>query len=156
MSKYIETLKNGLILEAGYDRPMDYVFVQVIKNGEYLYSNINDSEIDFTCQTDFSHFDKKISKLGIQIPEELKIRVLLDRADFIKSLKKIPNQICAYHNEDLIGADDGRNFGVEIYQEDGEDSGTEALDYEFFRTESEALTRINQINGAFIDDVDDL
>ena len=30
------------------------------------------------------------------------------------------------------------------------------IDYEFFHTESEALARVNQINGAFIDNVEDL
>lgn len=149
MSKYIETLKNGLILEAGYDRPMDYVFVQVIKNGEYLYSNINDSKIDFTSQIDFEHFDKKMSNLGIQIPEEIKIKTLLDRKKYLDSLEPIEDQIKAYLNSDLISEDD-REYGIEIYR------NNEVIDYEFYYKESEALTRINQINGAFIDDVDDL
>jgi hypothetical protein len=30
------------------------------------------------------------------------------------------------------------------------------IDYEFFHTESEALARVNQTNGAFIDDIEDL
>ena len=38
MSKYINVTENGLIIECGFDRPMDYVFVQVIKGDDYLYS----------------------------------------------------------------------------------------------------------------------
>lgn len=155
MSRYTKRIDKNTIIELGYDKPMDYVFVQVIKDGEYLYSNINDDEINFTMQNDFSHFDKKVSELGLEIPEDLKIKTLYDRAYFLKTIEKIPNQILAYHNEDLLGTDDGRDFGVEIYQsKNGEYTGV--LDYEFFHTESEALARVNQINGAFIDDVEDL
>ena len=155
MSRYTEKINENTIIELGYDKQMDYVFVQVIKDGEYLYSNINDESISFTLQTDFSHFDKKVKELGLEIPEDLKIKTLNDRADFLETLVKIPNQILASYNQDLTGAGDGRDFGVEIYQsEDGE--YLEALDYEFFHTESEALARVNQINGAFIDDIEDL
>jgi hypothetical protein len=155
MSRYTKKIGKNTIIELGYDKPMDYVFVQVIKDGEYLYSNINDDEINFTMQIDFSHFDKKVRELGLEIPEDLKINTLNDRAAFLKTLVKIPNQILASYNQDLTGAGDGRDFGVEIYQsEDGD--YLEALDYEFFSTESLALARENQINGAFIDDVEDL
>ena len=60
MSRYTEKINENTIIELGYDKPMDYVFVQVIKDGEYLYSNINDDEVSFTLQTDFSHFDKRL------------------------------------------------------------------------------------------------
>lgn len=154
MSVYTTTIKD-VIIQLGYDNKMDYVFVQVFRNGEYLYSNITDENISFTLQTDFSHFDDEVKKLGLEIPEDLKIKTLNDRAFYLKSIEKIPNQILSYYNEDLIGAGDGRDFGVEIYQ--SIDRGyQEVLDYEFFSTESLALARVNQINGAFIDDVENL
>lgn len=154
MSKYTQRLGNDTTIEVGYDRQMDYVFVQVIKNGEYLYSNIDDPNINFSLQNDFSHFDVEIRKLGLEIPEDLKVKALNDRADYFKSIESIPNQIFAYYNEDLIGEDD-RTFGVEIYQFiDG--LHPEVLDYNFFHTESEAIARANQINCSFIDNINDL
>lgn len=156
MSKYTEITKNGLIIEVGYDRPMDYVFVQVIKNNDYLYSNLNDSDIDFTFQTDFSHFDEKIKTLGLEIPEELKIKTLLDRAKYLSSLESIPYQIIAGYNPDLI-SEDGRKFGIEIGQYVPGFVWTDNIkEYEYFNTESEALSRVNQINGAFVDDFEDI
>lgn len=156
MSKYTEITKNGLIIEVGYDRPMDYVFVQVIKNNDYLYSNLNDSDIDFTSQTDFSHFDEKIKTLGLEIPEELKIKTLLDRAKYLSSLESIPYQIIAGYNPDLI-SEDGRKFGIEIGQYVPGFVWTDNIkEYEYFNTESEALSRVNQINGAFVDDFEDI
>lgn len=156
MSKYTHITKDGMILEVGYDRPMDYVFVQVIKNNDYLYSNLNDSEINFTCETDFSHFDKKMKTLGLEIPEELKIKTLLDRAKYLTSLESIPYQIIAGYNPALISEDD-RKFGIEIGQYvPGFVWSDNIKEYEFFNAESEALARVNQINGAFVDDFEDL
>ena len=156
MSKYTTVTKNGLIIECGYDRPMDYVFVQVIENNDYLYSNLDDHEIDCFKQTDFTHFDEKLKSLGIEIPEDLKIKTLLDRAKYLKTLENIPFQILASYNSDLFSVDD-RKFGIEIGQYiPGSDFVFNIQEYEYYKTESEALTRVNQINGAFIDDWDDL
>ncbi|MCT7563339.1 hypothetical protein ACOTWR_11675 [Aliarcobacter butzleri] len=155
MSRYTQQLNDKTIIELGYDKPMDYVFVQVIKDGEYLYSNINDPEISFTLETDFRHFDVEVRKLGFEIPESLKVKTLEDRADYLETLEKEENQILAFYNDDLIGDGDGRDYGVEIYR-DIDGLHNDVIDYEFFATESEALARANQINGAFIDDEDDL
>ena len=62
MSKYTTVTKNGITIECGYDISMDYVFVQVIKDNEYLYSNLNDCEIESLQQIDFTHFDKKLKE----------------------------------------------------------------------------------------------
>ena len=156
MSKYINVTENGLIIECGFDRPMDYVFVQVIKDNDYLYSNLDDHEIDCIKQTDFTHFDEKLKSLGIEIPEDLKIKTLLDRAKYLKTLENIPFQILASYNSDLISVDD-RKFGIEIGQYiPGSDFVFNIQEYEYYKTESEALSRVNQINGACIDDWDDL
>lgn len=156
MSKYIKVTENGLIIECGYDRPMDYVFVQVIKNNEYLYSNINDFDIDFTSQIDFTYFDQKINSLGLEIPEDLKIKTLLDRAKYLENLESIPFQIIAGFNADLISENDSK-FGIEIGQYVPGSEWTDNIkEYEYFKTESEALSRVNQINGAFIDNWDEL
>jgi hypothetical protein len=156
MSKYTTVTKNGLIIECGYDRPMDYVFVQVIENNDYLYSNLDDHEIDCFKQTDFTLFDEKLKSLSLEIPEDLKIKTLLDRTKYLENLESIPFQIIAGFNADLISEDD-RKFGIEIGQYiPGYEWTDNIKEYEYFKTKSEALTRVNQINGAFIDDWDDL
>jgi hypothetical protein len=99
-------------------------------------------------------FKKYFESFLLEQPKKVQDKIF-KIIEAIETLEKIPNQILAYHNGDLIGAGDGRDYGVEIYQsEDGD--YLEALDYEFFHTESEALARVNQINGAFIDDIEDL
>ena len=51
--------------------------------------------------------------------------------------------IKAYYNKDLIGeGDDTRNVGIEIYQH-----STGSIDFEFFETEKEALSRVEDINN---------
>lgn len=156
MSNYKHINNDGLVIECGYDRPMDYVFVQVIKDNEYLYSNLNDSEIDCFQQTDFTHFDEKLKEFNLEVPENLKIKTLLDRAKYLKTLENIPFQILASYNSDLISVDD-RKFGIEIGQYiPGSDFVFNIQEYEYYKTESEALSRVNQINGACIDDWDDL
>lgn len=145
MSKYTHITKDGMILEVGYDSPMDYVFVQVLKNNDYLYSNINDCEINFTHQIDFAYFDTKMKELGIEIPEELKVKVLTDRANYIGNLESFPGQIIASLNEEVEN-------GIVIFQ----NPFFENTKYESFEKKSEALTRMNQINGACIDDWEDL
>ncbi len=156
MSNYKHTTENGIIIEVGFDRPMDYVFVQVIKGDDYLYSNLDDHEIDCFKQIDFTYFDEKLKSLNIVIPEELKIKTLQDRAKYLDSLDYMLGQIKAGYNPDLVSEDD-RKFGIEIGKElPGYDWCLNIEEYEYFKTESEALTRVNQINGAFIDDWDDL
>ena len=98
MSKYINVTENGLIIECGFDRPMDYVFVQVIKDNDYLYSNLDDHEIDCFKQTDFTLFDEKLKSLSLEIPEDLKIKTLLDRTKYLENLESIPFQIIAGWN----------------------------------------------------------
>ena len=156
MSKYIKVTENGLIIECGYDRPMDYVFVQVIKDNDYLYSNLDDHEIDCFKQTDFTLFDEKLKSLSLEIPEDLKIKTLLDRTKYLENLESIPFQIIAGFNADLISEDD-RKFGIEIGQYIPGSEWTDNIqEYEYFKIESEALSRVNQINGAFIDNWDEL
>ena len=153
MSKYTHITKDGMILEVGYDKPMDYIFVQVIKNNNYLYSNINDYEIDFTCQTDFSHFDRKMKEMKIEIPEELKVKTLQDRANYISTLESFPCQIISSRSEFLEKEHKGK-FAILIYQ--NIPYRDENLRSELFDKESDAIARMNQINGACIDDWDDL
>lgn len=155
MSKYTHITKDGIILEVGYDSQMDYVFVQVIKNNDYLYSNLNDSEINFTCETDFTYFDKKMKTLGLEIPEELKVKTLQDRTTHIDSIDcNIYERVVASYNK-VLNEESDKPFAVEIYQ-------TISIDYsclllcEFFYKESEAIARVNQINGSFISDFEDL
>lgn len=156
MSNYKHVRDDGLIIECGYDRPMDYVFVQVIKDNEYLYSNLDDCEINCFQQTDFTHFDEKLKEFNLEVPEDLKIKTLLDRAKYLKTLENIPFQILASYNSDLISEDD-RKFGIEIGQYiPGSGCILNIKEYEYYKTESEALSRVNQINGACIDDWDDL
>lgn len=156
MSNYKHIKDDGLVIECGYDRPMDYVFVQIIKENEYLYSNLNDCAIDCFQQTDFTYFDEKLKEYNLEVPEEFKIKTLLDRAKYLKNLETLPFQILAAYNPDLISVDD-RKFGIEIGQYiPGSDWILNIQEYEYYKTESQALTRVNQINGSFIDDWDDL
>lgn len=152
MSNYKIKSKN-LIIECGYDRPMDYVFVQLIKENEYLYSNINDCEIDFTCQTDFTYFDEKLKEFQVEIPEEFKVKVLKDRAEFLDSLEIIPLQI--YSSIESSEKEDKCSFTILIGQHINKNSYA-ILKKEYFKSKSDALTRINQINGSFVDDIDDI
>ncbi len=152
MSNYKIKSKN-LIIECGYDRPMDYVFVQLIKDDEYLYSNINDCDIDFTCQTDFTYFDEKLKEFQVEIPEELKVKVLKDRAEFLDSLEIIPLQITA--SIESSEKEDKCRIVVLIGQHLNK-SSYPILKKEYFKSKSSALTRINQINGSFVDDIDDI
>ena len=54
-------------------------------------------------------------------------------------------------------SEDGRKFGIEIGQYVPGFVWTDNIkEYEYFNTESEALSRVNQINGAFVDDFEDI
>ena len=153
MSNY-KIKSQNLIIECGYDRPMDYVFVQLIQNDEYLYSNLNDCDIDFTCQTDFTYFDKKLKKeFNVEVPEELKVKVLEDRAEFLDLLEIIPLQITA--SIESSEKEDKCSFTILIGQHINKNSYA-ILKKEYFKSKSDALTRINQINGSFVDDIDDI
>jgi len=44
----------------------------------------------------------------------------------------------AYHNSDLIGEGDGRDYGVEIFLSDIDGDYVEAVEYRFFDTRQQA------------------
>lgn len=155
MSNYTHTA-DEITIEVGFEKSRDYIFVQVIKGNDYLYSNLDDRDINYLNQIDFTYFDEKLKSLSIEIPEKLKIKTLQDRAKYLDSLDPMLGQIKAGYNPDLVSEDD-RKFGIEIGKElPGYDWSLNIEEYEYFHTESEALTRVNLINGAFIDDWDDL
>ena len=92
MSNYKKDMGN-YIFEVGYDRHMDYIFVQVIckKTDKYLYSNLNDKDILFSSQIDFTYFDEKLLSLGFKIPEDLKAITMFDRFTEIKLNENLDN-----------------------------------------------------------------
>lgn len=81
MSKFISEHKENIILEIGYDRPCNYIFMQIIDKNEesYIYSNINDMEIDFINHRDIDYFiNKAKNEFNIEIPKEHIINVLCE------------------------------------------------------------------------------
>lgn len=159
MSNYKTQLPDGNILECGYDNRMDFVFVQVIdtKNEDYLYSNLNDMEINFPDIIDFEYFDEVLAKLNYEVPEELKIQVLKDRALKLSTFENIHMQIVAFYDENHCDKEKEDKFVVAIGQLIENKSAHEnILMYEYYDKLSLAFARINQINGAFVDDIDDI
>lgn len=156
MSQYKHNTKNKTIIY-GYDKQMDYIFIMLFNHKDkMIYSNIDDRTIDFTSQIDFTYFEKILETFNVELPEEEKIKVLKERAEYLDTLETIDYQIKARFNSDLIGEDD-RKFGIEIGQIlPLTEWSLNIQEYEFFKSEIDALTRVNIINGAFIDSWSDL
>lgn len=65
----------------GYDRPLNYVFCTVMREGEEdspLYSNLDDDEAGLH-QQDINYFRPVISELGINVPEQMFLDVEADQ-----------------------------------------------------------------------------
>ncbi|MBN9617604.1 MAG: hypothetical protein BGO25_10425 [Acidobacteriales bacterium 59-55] len=65
----------------GYDRPLDYLFCTVVREGEEdspLYSNFDDDEAGLH-QQDINYFRTILSGLGIDLPEQMFLEVEADQ-----------------------------------------------------------------------------
>ncbi len=65
----------------GYDRPLNYVFCTVIREGEEdspLYSNLGDEQAGLD-QQDVNYFRGTLARLGIQVPEQMFLEVEWDQ-----------------------------------------------------------------------------
>jgi hypothetical protein len=85
MSRHEFRLSDGgdktVTVVLGYDRPLDYVFCTVVREGEEdspLYSNLDDDEAGLH-QQDTNYFRPVLSKLGINVPEQMFLEVEADQ-----------------------------------------------------------------------------
>ncbi len=65
----------------GYDRPLDYVFCTVFREGEGgspIYTNLADPEAG-THQRDVEYFRPILTRLGIEVPEQMFLEVEIDQ-----------------------------------------------------------------------------
>ena len=65
----------------GYDRPLNYVFCTVFREGEEdspLYSNLDDEQAGLD-QQDVNYFRGALARLGIQVPEQMFLEVEWDQ-----------------------------------------------------------------------------
>lgn len=123
-----------------------------------VYSNLNDTNINFSNEIDFTHFDKILEEFNISLPESEKIKVIKERLEYLDTIDDIPFRIKARYSNDLVGAPGSKKqFGIEVGQRIGDSDCFDNIEhYEFFESKLEAYTRVNQINGAFIDDWQDI
>jgi hypothetical protein len=77
----------------GYDRPLDYVFCTVERQGRMVYSNLSDPVAGTACQSvDYYRF--VLERLGITVPEAMFAAVAEDQKT------KAGNIIVEYGGED--------------------------------------------------------
>jgi hypothetical protein len=85
MSRHEFRLSDGddktVTVVLGYDRPLNYVFCTVMREGEEdspLYSNLDDGEAGLH-QQDINYFRTILSGLGIDLPEQMFLEVEADQ-----------------------------------------------------------------------------
>jgi len=72
----------GTEVRLGYDRPLDYVYCYVERDGEPLYSNLSDPQAG-TQQQDVDYFRPVLKELGISLPEAMFDEVKHDQANHV-------------------------------------------------------------------------
>ncbi len=86
MSRYSFRLHDDddkvLTVVLGYDRPLNYVFCTVTREGEEdrpIYTNLADPGAG-THQRDVEYYRPILARLGIEVPERMFREVMIDRA----------------------------------------------------------------------------
>lgn len=85
MSRHTFRLCNGnekiVTVVLGYDRPLNYVFCTVTREGEEdnpIYTNLADRRAG-TRQQNVNYFRPVLARLGIEVPEKMFLEVELDQ-----------------------------------------------------------------------------
>jgi hypothetical protein len=81
VSQHIYT-KDNLRIVLGYDRPLDYVFCTIQREGEYIYTNLADENAG-TSQQDVNYFRKVLADNKITVPEQMFTEVENDQRNRI-------------------------------------------------------------------------
>jgi len=80
MSRYVHRTK-GYIVYVGYDRPLNYVFLDIeevnAKNDEFVFDCLEEKS-PFLIK-DLSYYEPILEKMGIKLPQELINKVHTDR-----------------------------------------------------------------------------
>jgi hypothetical protein len=93
MSQHI--YENGdLHVRMGYDRPLNYVFCTVERDGEMIYSNLSDDGAG-TEQQDVWYFNQVLHRLGIAVPVKMFAEIEKDQRD------RVGNRVVEYGIADL-------------------------------------------------------
>lgn len=69
----------------GYDRPLDYVFCTVIRDGEEdspVYTNLDDEDAGTHLQQ-VGYYRSALENLGIEVPEKMFTEVESDQANVV-------------------------------------------------------------------------
>jgi len=77
VSRHIYT-GNGVRVTLGYDRPLNYVFCTIEREGEIVYSNLSDPKAG-TKQHDINYYRAILAENKISIPDQLFIEVENDQ-----------------------------------------------------------------------------
>ncbi len=85
MSRHQIRMRNAdgkaITVTLGYDRPLDYVFCTVFREGEEsspIYSNLGDPRAG-THQQDINYFRRVLAGLGVKVPEQMFVEVEADQ-----------------------------------------------------------------------------
>ena len=78
MSRHTYTTPENVTVTMGYDRPLDFIHCTVEKDGDILYTNLDDPKAGCEQQS-VDYYRPVLKKLGVELPETVFKEVALDQ-----------------------------------------------------------------------------